>query len=95
MIEEKRFERKKKELEQQLEELHKSHLDFTEEKEMELSMKRKDVESGIFKPTNSSTPHHNASVRSKTRGTPSVFDLDDKPEMLGKYHSGTSRSSRR
>ena len=95
LVEEKSFERKKKELEQQLEELHKSHLNFTEEKEMELSMKRKDVESGIFKPTSSSTPQYGASVRPKTRGTPTTCDLNDKPDMFGKYHSRISRSSRR
>ena len=95
LVKEKSFERKKKELEQQLEELHKSHLNFTEEKEMELSMMKKDVESGIFKPTSSSTPQYGASVRPKLRGTPTTFDLNDKPDMFGKYHSRTSRSSRR
>ena len=80
LVAEMRIERKKKDLELQLDELHKSHLNFAEEKEMEFSMKRKDVESGIFKPSSVSTPQHSASLRPKTTGTLSSFDFEDKPK---------------
>ena len=79
LVEEKKFERMDKELLKKLQELKKSHLNFTAEREMEFVMQNRDNEGGNFSTTTNSAVHSEDNRSSKFDGKPTLTDLAEAP----------------
>ena len=69
----------KKELLKKLQELKKSHLNFTEEIEMEFVMQNRDIEAGNVSSTTDSAVHSKDNRSSKFDGKPALRDLTEAP----------------
>ena len=79
LVKEKRFEQQKKEYLKMLQELKKSHLNFTEEKEIECNMQKRDVEAGIFSTTSDFAVPIKNNRSSKFDGNPYTYRFDVSP----------------
>ena len=75
-----------KELLKKLQELKKSHLNFTAEREMEFVMQNRDNEGGNFSTTTNSAVHSEDNRSSKFDGKPTLTDLAEAPSSSFSRH---------